>query len=434
MEVKGKAGSWYRTQCQHRGTRYHPLPRRRILRTRTDPGKGNDVPEDPLESRALEIATDYLLGEMSFRELSAKYSWAPSTIHRYVKKWLREGRFDLIDTQGTSARVVSLDERLREELCSQTMLWRARIAQIAGADAAYSEKYLSKAASEAAILAYKAGDELHKALAEVAAEQFLSRLRPNITIGLASGRGVGFTIMKLAELGEKQPSEFQGLDSIRLVSLCGGGHVGTWVTPINRDLDADQNAFVLGSIFRTPKTNLHYMGGWISLDTEQAQEEVAFPHHLELTLVGMGQLNTGHHFFHHYGDVQLGALGAPLQTIKDWQKRDPTLLFRIAEIGHRLFPVGGVEGLPQEMLDAVDQVNQRILAVPEQKLTEATEVIMVAGGAQKVHALSMLVSGRCPEAPIDITKLTLVTDAWTATEIIRTIRSMGEPDRRNRAG
>ena len=30
---------------------------------------------------------------------------------------------------------------------------------------------------------------------------------------------------------------------------------------------------------------------------------------------------------------------------------------------------------------------------------------MVAGGAQKVHALSMLVSGRCPEAPIDISKL-----------------------------
>lgn len=388
------------------------------------------MPEDPLESQALEIATDHLLGEMSFKELSAKYSWASSTIHRSVKKWLRDGRFDLVDTQGASARVVALDDRLREELCSQTKLWRARIAGIAGADAAYSEKYLSVAATEAAALAYKAGDELHRALAEVAAEQLLTRLRPNITIGLASGRGVGFTIMKLAELGEKQPSEFKGLDSIRLVSLCGGGHVGTWATPINRDLDADQNAFVLGSIFGIPRTNLHYMGGWISLDPEQSQAELAFPYQLELALVGMGQLNTRHHFFHHYGDVQLGALGAPLQTIKDWQERDPALLFRIAEIGHRLFPVGGVEGLPQDLLDAVDQVNQRILAVPLQKLAQTTEVIMVAGGAQKVHALSMLVSGRCPEAPIDISKLTLVTDAWTATEIIRTIRSMPEPTRR----
>lgn len=389
--------------------------------------RGDAVSEDPLESQALEIVTDHLLGEMSFKDLSVKYGWASSTIHRYVKKWLREGRFDLVDTQGTSARVVELDDGLREELCSQTKLWRARIAHIAGADAAYSDKYLSLAATEGAILAYKAGDELHRALAEVAAEQFLTRLRPNITIGLASGRGVGFTIMKLAELGEKQPSEFKGLDNTRLVSLCGGGHVGTWVTPINRDLDADQNAFALGSIFRTPRTNLHYMGGWISLDPEQSQAELAFPYQLELALVGMGQLNTGHHFYHHYGDVQLGALGAPLQTIKDWQERDPALLIRIAEIGHRLFPVGGVEGLPQEVLDAVDQVNQRILAVPEQKLAKATEVIMVAGGAQKVYALSMLVSGRCPEAPIDISKLTLVTDAWTATEILRTIRSLPEP-------
>lgn len=388
------------------------------------------MPEDPLEGQALEVTTDYLIGELSFKELSDKYNWASSTIHRYVKKWLREGRFELIDTQGTSARVVELDDRLREELCSQAKLWRARIARIAGADAACSEKYLSVAATEAAAVAYKAGDELHRALAEVAAEQFLIRMRPNMTIGLASGRGVGFTIMKLAELAEKQPSEFRGLDSIRLVSLCGGGHVGTWATPINRDLDADQNAFVLGSILRLPRTNVRYMGGWISLDPEQPQGELDFHYQLDVALVGLGQLNTRHHFFHHYGEVQLGAMGAPLQTIKDWQERDPSLLFKIAEIGHRLFPVGGVEGLPQDYLDAVDEVNQRILAVPHQKLMQATEVILVAGGAQKVHALSMLLNGRCPDAPIDLRKLTLVTDAWTAEEIIRQIRSMPERTRR----
>ena len=253
-----------------------------------------------------------------------------------------------------------------------------------------------------------------------------------MTIGLASGRGVGFTIMKLAELAEKQPSEFRGLDSIRLVSLCGGGHVGTWATPINRDLDADQNAFVLGSILRIPRTNVRYMGGWISLDPEQPQGELDFHYQLDLALVGLGQLNTRHHFFHHYGEVQLGAMGAPLQTIKDWQERDQSLLFKIAEIGHRLFPVGGVEGLPQDCLDAVDEVNQRILAVPHQKLMQATEVILVAGGAQKVHALSMLLNSRCPDAPIDLRKLTLVTDAWTAEEIIRQIRSMPERTRRGR--
>ena len=388
--------------------------------------------EEPLESQALEIATDHLMGEMSFRELSDKYNWASSTIHRSFKKWLREGRFELVDRQGATARVVDLDDRLREELCSQGKLWRARIARIAGADAAYTEKYLSAETTEAAAVAYRAGDELHRALAEVAAEQVLARLRPNITIGLASGRGVGFTIMKLAEMAEKQPSEFRGLDNVRLVSLCGGGHVGTWATPINRDLDADQNAFALGNILRIPRANVRYMGGWISLDSEQPQGEFDFHYHLDVALVGLGQLNTRHHFLHHYGEVQLGAMGTPLQTISEWQERDPSLLFRIAEIGHRLFPVGGVEGLPQEFLAAVDEVNQRILAVPDQKLMQAAEVILVAGGAQKVHALSMLLNGRCPDAPIDLTKLALVTDAWTAEEIIRQIRSM--PERKNVEG
>lgn len=380
--------------------------------------------EDQLETLALEIATQNLLKGKSLKQLSQTYPYAPSTIHRRLKTWLAADRFELVDKleSSTTEHVIDIDGRLGEMLAKKTKIWRARVARISGVDAAYTHQYLEKPDSPEALKAYRDGDGLHKALGEVAADCLLNSLRRNFTVGLASGRGVGFTILKLAELAQEKPSWVSGYESVHIVSLCGGGHVGTWAIPTILPLDADQNAFALASILQVPKDYVTYMGGWISADRNRPRQNVDLPYSLDLALVGLGQLNTRHHFFHHYGEVQMGAMVEPLQRIRDWQSKSPELLYRVADIGHRLFPVGEKE-LPPDFVKAINEINESILAIPPRQMRQAGEVILVSGGAQKAAALCELVTGGCPEAPIDLRNLTLITDAWTASYILSRIEN-----------
>src|SRR5205814_1633376 len=125
-----------------------------------------------------------------------------------------------------------------------------------------------------------------------------------------------------------------------------------------------------------------------------------------------------HHFFFRYlHTLQLAAMRRPLETIREWQAKDPALLYRIGEICHRLFPIGGADQLPDEILSAIDQINRVVVAAPVEKLKEARKVLLVAGGAQKMPVLGPLVTGQCPQAPIDPENVILVTDSWTAQQI-----------------
>jgi hypothetical protein len=56
-----------------------------------------------------------------------------------------------------------------------------------------------------------------------------------------------------------------------------------------------------------------------------------------------------------------------------------------------------------------------------EKIKNAGETVLIAGGKQKVDALFGLLTGEYPQAPIDEKNLTLVTDAWTAETIIQRI-------------
>ncbi len=69
------------------------------------------------------------------------YYAAPSTIHRRLKKWLAEGRFELQDKTpaNNDVRVISRDDSLGEELVRRTGIWRARVVRIAGVEAACAE-------------------------------------------------------------------------------------------------------------------------------------------------------------------------------------------------------------------------------------------------------------------------------------------------------
>ena len=374
---------------------------------------------DDLDGEALEIATRYLLDRWTLKQLADRYHRSPATLHRRLAKWLDDSRFELVDTRAsqTSPRVVGIDERLSEALSDRTRIWRANVAVVEGAGDAYSEDYLGPDDGVDAQRAFEAHDRLHQALGQAASSYFATRLRRGMTIGVSSGRGVGFLVMGLAELALDRPSLLRGYQSIRIESLCGGARVGAWAVPTVRALDADENVFQLSSILGVPRSGVTYMRGWISGERRHEAHSSDGPA-LDIALVGLEVLNTRHQFFlHHDQNVQLGAIAPYIETIKELQAGEPALLDSIAGIAHHFFATGE-RGYPDRLLGAVDGINREVLVVPPERVRTADEVIMVAGGAQKLNALVDLLDGRCPGAPVDLDNLTLVTDSWTAERVL----------------
>ena len=164
------------------------------------------------------------------------------------------------------------------------------------------------------------------------------------------------------------------------------------------------------------------MRGWISGDPgETRTNHQVSEAPLELALVGMGVLNTRNQFYvHHDQNVQIGAITGYIEPIKALQAEDASLLDSVASIGHYLFPVG-VRDYPDELLTAVSGINDAIVTVPPERIKTTIEVVMLAGGAQKVTALVDLLTSQCPGTPIDLDNLTLVTDAWTARQVLERV-------------
>ena len=240
-----------------------------------------------------------------------------------------------------------------------------------------------------------------------------------MTIGVSSGRGVGFLVMGLADIAEERPFLLRGYQSIRIESLCGGARVGAWAVPTVRALDADENVFQLSSMLGVPRSGVTYMRGWISGERRPDMErDASAGPPLDMALVGLEVLNTRHQFFlHHDQNVQLGAIAPYIETLKELQSEDDTLLDSVAGIAHHFFTTGRRE-YPDRLMEAVDGINREVLVVPPERIHTAAEVIMVAGGAQKLKALVDLLDGRCPGAPVDLDNLTLVIDAWTAERVL----------------
>ena len=265
--------------------------------------------------------------------------------------------------------------------------------------------------------AFEAHDRLHQALGQTAATYFATRLRRGMTIGVSSGRGVGFLVMGLAELAQERPSLLRGYQSIQIESLCGGARVGAWRSlpcarwmPTRTCFSSRQYSECRGAASPTCGGGYRASSGTKS-NTPMAPISTWHWSGLEV-------LNTRHQFFlHHDQNVQLGAIAPYIETLKELQSDDPALLDSVAGIAHHFFATGQRE-YPDRLLEAVDGINREVLVVPPERIRTADEIIMVAGGAQKLNALVDLLDGRCPGAPIDLENLTLVTDAWTAERVL----------------
>ncbi len=247
----------------------------------------------------------------------------------------------------------------------------------------------------------------------------LNSFRRNMTIGISSGRGVGFTIEGLKEIARRTPSWTNGFESIRLVSLCGGAHIGTWEYANSRDFDADENVFSLSALLKIPRQNVSYMSGPISMDSNSHQPEINPKFSLDMVVIGLGQLNTQHHYLRDYNDLQLKEMSEPIRRIIEWQTKNPELRDSVAEIVLRLYPTAN-RSLPLEFLETIRETNNSVLAITPEKIKNAGEVILIAGGRQTVNALRGLLLREYPDAPVERRNLTLVTDSWTAETILDT--------------
>lgn len=375
-----------------------------------------------LEKSSVEIARKHLLKGVSFRELGRIYHASPSTIQRRLARWLVEGRFDLRDRMGEkkTAVIVSRDDELGERLARKTGIWRARVVHITGAEEAYHAEYLDEQDSDRSQALYRASDELHRCLGEVAGELVLNSLRKNITIGLSSGRGVGFAVEKMGELIQRTPSWGKGFESAHLVSLCGGAHIGMCESNNRRDFDADENIFTLASLLKVPRRNISYMIGPVSSSQQHEEHWSRNRFNIDLAVIGLGQLSTRHHYFRDYNELQLKALSGPIHELIASQTRDPEQAGCIAEIVLRLYPTSKTYLAP-EYNEAISKTNSTIVAVPPEILKKAGEVMLIAGGTQKLAALYGILKGECPGVPIEKTNLTLITDTWTAEQLLKRI-------------
>lgn len=368
--------------------------------------------EDVLERNAGQIAAKRLLEGVPYRDLARQFGYAPSTIHRRLSGWLRDGRFGIVDYHDTGGpRLLGYDEGLENELSRRTPLWRARVAHVIGAEAATTDRYLGNPQHPEVQEAYKAADDLHRALGQACASQVLvHQLRRGMRIGVSSGRGAAYAVDALVD----HPWA-GGFEGIHVASLCSGARVGSWSGRDRRSLDADENAFALAAALRVPEDQVALMG--------DAAEGVGTRWDftpVNLVLAGMGCLNTSHHLLR--SRARSGAIAEPLGRIEQYQAQHPELRFAAAEIAHRLFPVR--DNIPPQFLEAIEESNSLVVAAPAETMRNAEVMILVAGGAQKVDALVRLVTGQT-NAPVELRNLILVTDAWTAQQIVARVSRSG---------
>jgi DNA-binding transcriptional regulator LsrR (DeoR family) len=112
-------------------------------------------------------------------------------------------------------------------------------------------------------------------------------------------------------------------------------------------------------------------------------------------------------------------MSEPIRRIIEWQTKNPELRDSVAEIVLRLYPTAN-RSLPLEFLETIRETNNSVLAITPEKIKNAGEVILIAGGRQTVNALRGLLLREYPDAPVERRNLTLVTDSWTAETILDT--------------
>ena len=374
---------------------------------------------------AVSAAKLYFEQNADIRAIGIRLQKSQQTIRRLLAMGKQDGWWTLqVATQDDAQGLLSYNEELADQLCRRTHLYNAQVVKTFAVEAAYTDGYLSSKDQERRA-AYLAGDLLHEKLGLAAARYVVDSLMHEFAIGVASGRGVMYTILAL-ERFLREDARTAKLQGLRVLSLCGGMKVSPWEKQLRTDLDADTAAYQLTNVLGIGRDRVGYVTGPVSDDDpvrylRNLEGQLSATQRIDIALLGLGVLDSGHHFFRFQGP-QLEPISEYLNELRRRLVQGRPS-HQIAEIAHRLFWVG--EGsVPADFRRILDEFNSKIVGASPDTLKRAREVVLVAGGRQKLLALRRLCFGEAEEVPIHLGASTLITDEWTAKGILaRSARS-----------
>ena len=263
--------------------------------------------------------------------------------------------------------------------------------------------------------------ELHEDLGRVAAKHLLAIVRPRDAVAVCAGRGVGYTVEHVDHTPhlEGHPA-YSGEGPI--LSLAGGVFVPTWSAAGLKHLDnADLNALRLShALGRTRK--LCYVRGYrpdedsrdatIAMDAEHFVDGTQ----IDIVLYGAGVVDSSHYIQRITDDPQADAISDVRQRLRRFTDRPSTSAVVIDHCEHfYVAPERCPADQRDEVTEIVDELNRMIVAIPPERIKNAPERMLVAGGHHKLPALLQLLSDEW-DGP---RPTTLVTDEQTAEALIK---------------
>lgn len=315
--------------------------------------------------------------------------------------------------------VVRLDEGLSEALMQRTPLRRAFVAKTG--DLASGTAYVGER-SRAYEEWCQEGDLLHKKLGVLAARYVWSHIRSGDTIGIASGRGPGYTVEALRQLAAAHSGSFRDLF---VVSLAGGiarqadGHDRPWRLSIDADqrvvdlaesLRAERRLVQLPLFVRPPREDLI-----ARTDAEYLVASEGCSTRLTIALFGFGVLDRGHYLLR----PGTSHMHPEFNIVRDELDRLCAILEScpapIIDVGQFFWMGNGVPTeLRPQVQEIVDSLNSKVVVATPAVVNEAEERIAIGGGAQKFEALRQMVLHET-----DIHPTTVVTDEISAQRLLK---------------
>lgn len=377
------------------------------------------------KSLIMECARLYYEEDKSFTEMARKFGKSYRAVSRLLKRGKKEGIYKVNVSQlENKGDVSSLDDDLSYQLAiRQKTFFDTFVVRVSGVEKAYTEEYLSSN-QKVRDQAYEANDLLHQQLGTAASRCIALELGQGYRIGICSGRAVMNSIL---QIDQHLKSRIDRLKDLRVFSLCGGFRIGPWAanTRTKVDFDADTAAFQLKETLRIPQNNCTFMlGPGVADDPQRYMDpwlaKFNTVQQLDLIISGFGVLNAGHYLLRYKRAYELAAAIDELSSLEQEIQKDPMWIHSVADIGHYLFWVGDGK-VPIRIGELLEQLNRKLLQAPVDVFRKARQVILIGAGHQKLPVLKQLCFGKCKGVPINLDHTILITDQWTARELLKGI-------------
>ena len=392
-----------------------------------------EVPRNKMDI-SIEIARLYFQENLTMKEIRDKYYKEMGV--RNISRLLKLGRDNWwrlrVVTDPTHSNDTCINRRLSDDVRDNTHFADVVAVDCLGVEEAQNDQQrtLNYAEQEDAFFA---SDLLHLQISKHASPYLVAKLRHGEYIGIGSGRACTYT----AHFASKDPKSghLKKLKGVKVYALCGGQRDRKWSTKLSdpfiglpTNLDPDEGASLLADTLGiySSTSDLCLVNLPVAMHNPDLNDVIATiaPHlndpaiSLSMVVLGLGTLNDRHHFFDQIDGPGLSAIKEDLLLLKKLQKDDHVTLGSIGEVCHRLFWCGETKA-PNDIQEIINRINSKIIAVREETLRTVRQTLLIAGGVQKINVLSQLSQGELTDVPIAIETTTLVTDSWTAQELLK---------------